>query len=65
MNVDTGVFTALSERAEQLDRQMQALSRGLGAAGAAAWRPEIAAEVESLLRARRWGRLRLLEGGRP
>jgi uncharacterized membrane-anchored protein len=64
MNVDTGVFTALAERVEQLDRQMQALSRGLVAAGAAACRPEIAAEVDALMHARSRARLQLLEGGR-
>jgi hypothetical protein len=62
--VDTGQFTALAERVEQLDQMMTALSRGLVAAGSAARRPEIAAEVDALMRARQRAQLQLLPGGR-
>lgn len=65
MNVDTTVLTALAERVDQLDRQMQALSSSLSAAYQAAGRPEIGTEVDAVMRARRRARLQLLQGGRP
>jgi type II secretory pathway component PulJ len=64
VNVDTGQWSALAERIEAMDRQMQALSRGLRAAGQYAGRPEIAAEVDAALRARRRARLQLIQGGK-